>query len=242
MPPLSAVERFFERLLERPVARLFGVTVQPIQVLRRLERAVEGGRVSRGGATLAPDRFTVRLNPRDLARLDDAVAAELASGVLSFARRHDLRLADRPRVRILADDAVERGGIEVEVTISDPGVGDLDPVTRAFPVPRPAAVAVTLAIREPGAAPRTVVIGDRSVTIGRSTTAEIHLDDREISREHARIATRDGVLVLTDLGSTNGTWVGGRRVREVVLGAGDRIDLGGTSLVVLGDLGERRDV
>jgi pSer/pThr/pTyr-binding forkhead associated (FHA) protein len=40
------------------------------------------------------------------------------------------------------------------------------------------------------------------------------------------------VLVLTDLGSTNGTRVNGNRVTEVVLGAGDRVQIGETSLVI----------
>jgi pSer/pThr/pTyr-binding forkhead associated (FHA) protein len=43
---------------------------------------------------------------------------------------------------------------------------------------------------------------------------------------------RDGVLILTDLGSTNGTRVNGHRITEVVLGAGDRIEIGETSLVI----------
>ena len=44
---------------------------------------------------------------------------------------------------------------------------------------------------------------------------------------------RGGVYVLIDLGSTNGTRVNGHRVREVVLGAGDRIDVGQSTLRVV---------
>ncbi|HEV2006663.1 MAG TPA: FHA domain-containing protein, partial [Candidatus Limnocylindrales bacterium] len=51
-------------------------------------------------------------------------------------------------------------------------------------------------------------------------------------RQHARLHGRDGVLVLTDLGSTNGTRVNGQRIREVVLGAGDQIGMGDTVLVL----------
>ena len=58
------------------------------------------------------------------------------------------------------------------------------------------------------------------------------LSDSRVSRRHARLTARDGVLVLTDLGSTNGTRVNGHRVTEMVLGAGDRIQIGETSLVV----------
>ena len=39
MTPLAAIERFFERLLERPSARLFRARLQPVQLQRRIERA-----------------------------------------------------------------------------------------------------------------------------------------------------------------------------------------------------------
>ena len=57
--------------------------------------------------------------------------------------------------------------------------------------------------------------------IGRAPECELVLKDNRVSRRHARLAARDGVLILTDLGSTNGTRVNGNRVTEVVLGAGD---------------------
>ena len=242
MPPLSAVERFFERLVERPMARLFGVPVQPVQVLRRIERAMVGGRTTRGGRDLVPDRFLVRIHPRDLSRLRDAegVAEGLASGALAFARRRGLALPDRPQVRIHADATVERGAIEVEATLGDlaDAPAEAATATRAYPAARPPATRSSLGIHEPGREPRTVQVGDRPMVIGRGSTADLRLEDREASRAHARIEARDGHLVLFDLGSTNGTWVGGRRVREVVLGVGDRIEIGRTTLVVLGDIGE----
>jgi pSer/pThr/pTyr-binding forkhead associated (FHA) protein len=70
------------------------------------------------------------------------------------------------------------------------------------------------------------------IRIGRAPECELSLRDGKASRRHARLMARDGVLVLTDLGSTNGTRVNGHRISEVVLGAGDRIQIGETSLVI----------
>src|SRR6266550_1315615 len=105
MRSMSRVERFFERLVERPSARLFGTRLQPIQVLRRIERAMEAERGAGGRSGLVPDQFTVRLNPDDLAALIEAddVAGELASGALRFARAHGYALRDRPRVTLRPD-------------------------------------------------------------------------------------------------------------------------------------------
>jgi len=96
---MSRVERFFERLVERPTARLFRTRLQPIQVLRRIERAMESGRGDGDHRNEAPDRFTVFVNPEDLVSLTplDAVAADLASDALSFARAHRLQLRGEPR-------------------------------------------------------------------------------------------------------------------------------------------------
>src|SRR5512132_48405 len=105
MRPLSAVERFFERLFERPSARLFRAQLHPVQVLRAVERAMERGRRVEAGRTVVPDRFTVRLHPTDLAGLApaDDLPVELASGALAFARRHGYSLVGRPRVAVIAD-------------------------------------------------------------------------------------------------------------------------------------------
>ena len=53
MPPLAAIERFFERLLERPSARLFRARLQPVQLQRRIERAMEAERLASADRTLS---------------------------------------------------------------------------------------------------------------------------------------------------------------------------------------------
>ncbi|HEX8025596.1 MAG TPA: FhaA domain-containing protein [Candidatus Limnocylindrales bacterium] len=235
---MSRVERFFERLVERPSARIFRTRLQPIQVLRRVERAMEAGRRVEAGREVAPDRFTVHLHPADLAELGDPaiVAGDVASGALAFARSHNLLLLDRPRVGIRADDAVVRGEVEVAASVTPPSAGGapaLDSETRAFEIPVPRAPKATLEIREPGRLSRTVDVTG-PMRIGRATESELPITDPRVSRLHARVHARGGHLVLTDLGSTNGTRVNGQRIREVVLGDGDVISIGETELVVGG--------
>jgi len=64
--------------------------------------------------------------------------------------------------------------------------------------------------------------------IGRAANNEIVIDDVEVSRRHAQIIRQpDGTYVVEDLGSTNGTFVNGRRsVGLTALRNGDVIDLG----------------
>jgi hypothetical protein len=73
-------------------------------------------------------------------------------------------------------------------------------------------------------------IGNRPFVIGRSPTADLVIRDRRVSRRHAHIARTTEGFMLADLGSTNGTWIGERRISQVEVAAGDRIALGAASL------------
>src|SRR5512142_2691507 len=98
MRPTARVERFLERLVERPTARVFGTRLQPVQVLRHIEREMEASRRTAAGRQVAPDRFVVRLAAPDLAGLEplQSTAEHLASGALAFARSRGFLLRERP--------------------------------------------------------------------------------------------------------------------------------------------------
>lgn len=66
--------------------------------------------------------------------------------------------------------------------------------------------------------------------IGRGEGAQVRLADVGISRQHARLDFDGNRVVLTDLGSTNGTMVNGNRINAVTLQHGDVIQLGTTTL------------
>lgn len=78
--------------------------------------------------------------------------------------------------------------------------------------------------------------------LGRDDAVDIALDDTGVSRRHSEIrVTNDGphlVASLSDLGSTNGTFLNGERITSVHLDDGDRITIGRTSLIFR--LGSRR--
>jgi len=236
---MSRVERFFERLVERPSARLFRTKLQPVQILRRIERAMEANRGAEGRRGLVPDQFVVHIHPDDLAGLTspDQVAAELASGTLTFARAHGYALRDRPRVTLQPDARLRPGEVEVDAAVSampeaPAGEQAPDAGTRVFEIPVVRAPDIVIEVREPNQAARRVPAAGGPMRIGRAPDCELVLRDSRVSRRHARLSARDGVLVLTDLGSTNGTRVNGHRVSEVVLGAGDRILIGETTLTI----------
>jgi DNA-binding NtrC family response regulator len=70
------------------------------------------------------------------------------------------------------------------------------------------------------------------VLVGQSGSSDLVLRDREVSRRHLALDVADGRLRLSDLGSRNGTRVNGIAVVEVLLEGGERVDIGGTTIVV----------
>jgi hypothetical protein len=275
MPPLAAIERFFERLFERQSARLFRARLQPVQLQRRIERAMESERLATADRTLVPNRFVVHLHPSDLEAFGDmtgSLASELADGALLFARSRRYTLVDRPSVELIGDPSVDRADTRVIARFADPISGQdrrehraddrpADPGTASaevevagarldrdrardgsmepghsdtmvFAVPRPTAPAARLRIVATDGDERMCEFDGTGLTIGRSADNDLVLADSGVSRHHARISGRRGTLVYADLASTNGSRVNGVPVGELVLGVGDRIELGDTVIIV----------
>ncbi len=149
--------------------------------------------------------FTVRLQPDDLARLGDLgpVTKLLLGRLRQEAEARRLPWHGRPRLSFLADDDEAVGAIRVEVE-AVPGAGEAE-LCAGGQSYRLAAAAVMLG-REPGCA--------------------VRLDQDGVSRRHARLeAVAEGWRVI-DLGSTNGTFVNGRRVSAEALADGDELRCG----------------
>ena len=82
----------------------------------------------------------------------------------------------------------------------------------------------------------TLTLNQGSPTIiGRSSQAQIGLLDPEVSRRHARFDLTGGVLYVSDCGSSNGTFLNGKRVAEegIEVRTGDDIDVGNTRISLM---------
>jgi len=273
MVAVADLERLLERVFEHTSARIFRSRVQVVQVERQVERTMEAGRTTRGAITVVPSRFRVRIHPADVGDVaagegaPEALAGRLADAALAFARRHDYHVAARPTVKLVADPAMERGRVEVDVMDDAPapaapvpavevspavlaplaplvpadvaapapastgirGGGDRTAVFRP-PVPEP--VRAVLRVTGPVGRERTIEVGGHTVSVGRASDNDLVIPDVRVSRHHGRLQARHGTLVYTDLASTNGSRVNGIRVDEIVLGAGDRLQVGDAVLVV----------
>ncbi len=79
---------------------------------------------------------------------------------------------------------------------------------------------------------RPYELSSAHITIGRESRNNIAIPDINVSRTHAELTlTSQGVWTVTDLGSTNGTYVNGRAIASQPLSEGDHISIGTTDLV-----------
>jgi hypothetical protein len=246
---LAGVERILERLIERPTTRLFRARIQPAQLLRRIERTMDAGRLRDSDRWWVPHRYCVLLSPGDLAALEPeraALEAALADDLARHARERGRYLLTDVEVVLGGTPTLGLGDIDVVAEPLDPSLvhaaaAGLRPVELARPstpgamTPRPGPAAVVTAlieVRPAGGAPFSFQFVGTAVGVGRGPDNAISLDDPRVSRHHGRFVARRGTLVYVDAGSSNGSYVNGTRQREIALGAGDVVRVGHSTLTI----------
>ncbi len=80
------------------------------------------------------------------------------------------------------------------------------------------------------------IVPDKQIIVGRSSDLDMVLVEDMVSRKHARIAMQQDQIWIEDLGSTNGTFVNGEKIKRARLKEGDRVLIGTSILkVIAGD-------
>lgn len=204
------LEQSLEALVEGTFARAFKGRVHPLEIARGLAREIEDKRTISVSTVYVPNDFTVLLHPDDLAQLlplGDDLRRELEAHVREYIEERQYRTVGRPRVTLQGDPA-QRVGFRVRS----------ETVDRA-----PEGQLIGLSGLVAG---KTFELTAPVTTLGRSGECEIMLSDSNVSRTHAQVVAGPEGFWIVDLGSTNGTWVNGRRVEREELQDGDEITVG----------------
>lgn len=249
MSVLQRFEKRLEGLVEGAFAKVFKGVVHPVEILNAMQREAEAHKaILAGGRTLVPNRYVIDLSPYDHSRLAPyaaALAQELAQSQAEFIGEQAWTVYGDVIVEIERGEGLDTGMFRVTAEVFS---GDSAPQ----PVPEQAPPSGYQGYEQPaqqypGGPPppgpgghrnvrlvsgdgRTYPLGIGSTVIGRGDQATLRLPDVGISRRHARIDYDGNQVVLTDLGSTNGSMVNGQRVSAVALNPGDMIQIGTTTL------------
>lgn len=88
-----------------------------------------------------------------------------------------------------------------------------------------------LKFKDENGARKNVSVSSENFFVGRISTADLSIADGRLSREHLKIERFSDIFVATDLGSSNGTTINGRRLdRPTTLQNGDVLNLGGLEI------------
>jgi hypothetical protein len=156
------------------------------------------------------DLYLVRVHPSDYARL--AADRDFLEARWSALLREGLppaRRAETPRALLHEDANVVAGSVAIEMVV------DERPPTLVFERLDGTRIALADGMR-----------------IGRAPDNEVVVRDGRASRRHARILARAGGFAIADAGSSNGTFIDGRRVDEAMLQPGVTVTIGDTHLRV----------
>lgn len=208
---LQGFERRLEGMVEGVFARVFRSGLKPIEIGRRLTREMDVERsVDVRGRTVAPNAFTVHLDPTDHERfgeIEDQLCRELADAAREHAHDEGYSFAGPVEVALVVDGALHTGELRIDARMRQ-GPGGTGAGSLVLP---------------DGS---RYVLGDRAAVIGRMPECDVTLPDSNVSRRHAELRPEGDDFLLVDLGSTNGSHVNGVRVTERVLHHGDVLTFG----------------
>jgi hypothetical protein len=212
---LQQFEEGLERLVEGTLAKPFRSNLQPVEIGRRLTREMDLHRRLGVHGLIAPNHFTITLAPTDVERFTnflDALVRELADAAREHARIEGYTFVGPVEVQVFEGTRLRAGRFTVTAEVREGPDG------------------LTLAeVVLPDGTRRA--LGADPLVVGRLPECGVVLGDPNVSRRHAEFRRVGDNVVVSDLGSTNGTRVNGMAVREQQLATGDEITVGSTVLV-----------
>ena len=205
-------------------------------VIPAVEREIESRLRKEGGHLIAPNLIDVRLAYETYSRMGnierDFLRRELRSSIAEFIHNRRYKLASDLIIDLGFDPLKRR----LVVTAKFPNEIRNGKSSNSRPADlRPAIVTCKISllsssVRQPGGLNASLRSGDPAVGLGRSHDNVLVIGDSSVSNFHASFTiAADGALWLSDVGSSNGTWVNGAPVganNRIQVHDGDRLRFG----------------
>ena len=203
---LDKAEQRIEGAVSSLFSKLSRAELQPVEITQAIRSAMDlASKTDAVGSTVVPHRYLLVVHSADAQKITPAMLSAIRSEVGKYASSRQYRLVEAIDLSLSADDKVGRGRIKV-------GSQPVDTSVSWRPV---------LTVGE-----RDYELKLGTTTVGRDEKADICVDDRGMSRIHFEVAWNGEVAAIRDLQSTNGTFLDGARVNELVLLSGSTISAG----------------
>ncbi|WP_061451498.1 FhaA domain-containing protein [Streptomyces scabiei] len=246
MGVLKKFEQRLEGLVNGTFAKVFKSEVQPVEIAGALQRECDNNAtIWNRDRTVVPNDFIVELSTPDFERLSPysgQLGDELAGMVRDYAKQQRYTFMGPIKVHLEKADDLDTGLYRVRSrTLA--GSTDQQAPSGAPASPaagRPGGYGYPPTAARPAAGGRTrywiEINGTRhqisrpTLVLGRSTEADVRIDDPGVSRRHCEIRTGTP-STIQDLGSTNGIVVDGQHTTRATLRDGSRIVVGSSTII-----------
>jgi len=237
-PLFGQIESWLERAVEGGARAVFRQRLQPIELAKAAAREMRRTPMVGPEGIEVPNAFTISLHPADLAELaayQTGLELRLVRYLTTDADNRRLVPVGPISVTLLSDPTVRRRSLRVDARrderARDPSTRPAALINATEPLPRvqrsrperAPGLPITLSLEDG----RQISVPDGGLRIGRALENDLVIADSRVSRYHAQIMRTGQGWIVRDLGSTNGTALGGRVVNEDRLTEGDTLSLGG---------------
>lgn len=246
----KSIEQRLEGLVEGFFTKVFRSGLQPVEVGRRILRAMAEGKTISVNRIYAPNEFRILMGPDDhgrFAQMEAALAGEFSELVIDHAKQNRWNLMGLPRISFEPVAKMGRGEFKVEAALaadpdrpahvsthipdeSEPSQSRAISSDTASRLGVQGAGAVLVVVDEDGHPTERISVTRTPVVIGRMSSCDVVLADSNVSRRHAELRREGSDWVIEDLGSTNGTLVDGKLAKQHSLGGGETLTFGTSAL------------
>ncbi len=238
MGVLDRFERGVENVVSSAFSRTFRSGVKPVEISAALKKQADSkAAVVDRDRTVVPNEYDVGLSDADYQSIvewgEDALAREFELALTDHAAFQRYALVGPVVVRMFRDPQLSTGRYSVASRTSR------GPMTPAASAGAPAEAHARYPLLDVDGR-RIHLTGDQ-MTVGRGTEADIVVDDTGISRLHCRFEVTQYGTILTDLDSTNGTFVEDQKIKEVTLLDGNAITVGRTTIMYWDSVADQED-
>lgn len=245
------LENFFEKYIEGFFNNKFSSGLQPVEIAKQLANEMESNCSVGVSHIYVPNSYQVYINSTDfelLSTYSQNVCEELSSYLVEKAAQNGYTIiGGTPSISLQLDETTGPEKFRVDSSFTKPLPTESDhnmenevslSDTRIFDKMQPANdkrrdffPSALLTIVDGLDAGKKIDVGTTRINIGRREGNELSLADMNTSRLHAYIVYDDGIHVLHDAKSLNGTYVDGHRITSKELHPGDRIKVGNTIIL-----------
>ena len=229
---LKQVEVFLQELIEENSHRLLGSSRFENELIHQLIHAMgQQIRSDLQGNLTAPHIFSLNV-PYEFAediRSNQNLLDTLASHLMDAGQSLGVHFEGKITITVFPDANIKAGDFTIsaiwkEENISETHPYDSHPASLLPSMQQPKAFLIV-------GGTQIFTLDEDIINIGRNLENDLVIDDPRVSRQHGQIRVVKGRHMLFDLGSSGGTFVNHKRIKQIALHPGDVLSLAGIPLV-----------